>query len=281
MFHLIKLLLDFLAGGLGQKAHHHDGHKAEHEPGDQLVNLEDFGREAREVELPHEGGDAAHQHADDGGGEGGTLPEEGEQHDRPEGSAKAAPGKTHEAHHHVEETLAVLHSVAAGSALHGHDDGDNGDKHHHAAADPHDFFVRGVLAEQVLVKVVTEGRSGNKQLGVGGTHDGGKDGGHQDGGNGRVAENLAEDHENAFRVVHLDAVGFYIVAAKKGDHDDGSQADGDPGHGNTAGMLDFFGFLDRHKTHQNVGHAKVAKAPGQARNQGDKADGLAGGGVGE
>ena len=76
-------------------------------------------------------------------------------------------------------------------------------------------------------------------------------------------------------------MGFHVVAAEEGYHDDGAEANGHPSHGDAAGFLDFFGVLDAHETHQNVGHTEVAEAPGEARNQGDKADGLAGGGVGK
>ena len=281
VFHLIELVLDFFAGGLGAEAHHHDGHKAQDEAGHQFVNLEDFGAEAREVELPHEGGDAAHQHARDGARKRGSLPEQGKEHNRAEGGAETAPGKTHEAHHDIQEALALCSAVGAGRPLHGDDDCDNRNEHHDAAAHPHDFLVARILAEQVLVEVVTEGRSRNQQLRVGGTHDGGKDSCHEDSGDSRVAERLAENHEDAFRVGDGNAVRFYVVASEDGNHDGGTEADGDPGHGDAAGELDVFGVLDAHETHQNVRHAKIAEAPGEARNQGDKPDGLAGGGVGE
>ena len=271
----------FLAGGLGAEAHDHDGRKAKHEAGHELVNLEDFGAKAGEVELPHEGGDAAHEHARDGARKRGTLPEQGKEHNRAEGGAESAPGKAHEAHHDIQEALALFSAVGAGRPLHGDDYCDNRNEHHDAAAHPHDFLVARILAEQVLVEVVTEGRSGNKQLGVGGTHDSGENGGHEDGGDSRVAERLAENHEDAFRVVDGNAVRFYVVASEDGNHDGCTEADGDPGHGDAAGELDVFGVLDAHETHQNMWHAEVAETPGKARNQGDKPDGLAGGGVGE
>ena len=281
VFHLVKLVLDFLAGGFGQEAYDHDGRKAKHEAGDEFVNLENFGGESGEVELPHEGGDAAHEHARDGARKRGTLPEQGEEHNRAEAGAESAPGKTHEAHHHVEEALALCSAVGAGRPLHSDDDRDNRNEHHDAAAHPHDFLVARILAEQVLVEVVTEGGCRNQQLRVGGTHDSGKNGGHEDGGNRRMAKRLAENHEDAFRVGDGNAVRFYVVASEDGNHDGGTEADGDPGHGDAAGELDVFGVLDAHEAHQNMRHAEVAETPREARNQGDKPDGLAGGGVGE
>lgn len=249
MFHSIEFLLNLLTGGLGAEAYDHDGRKAKHEAGNEFVNLEDFGAEAREVELPHEGGDAAHEHARDGARKRGTLPEQGKEHNRAEGGAETAPGKTHEAHHDVQEALALFSAVGAGRPLHGDDDRDNRNEYDHAAAHPHDFLVGCILAEQVLVEVVTEGRSRNQQLRVGGTHDGGKDSGHEDGGDSRMAERLAENHEDAFRVGDGNAVRFYVVASEDGDHDGGTEADGDPDHGDTAGELDVFGVLDAHETH--------------------------------
>ena len=133
----------------------------------------------------------------------------------------------------------------------------------------------------MLVEVVTERGSGHQQLRVGGTHDSGKDSGHQNSGNGRVAERLAKNHEDAFRVIHLDAVRFNVVAAKERNHNHGTEANGHPCHGDAAGFLDFFGVLDAHKAHQNVRHAKVTEAPGETRNQRNQTNGLAGGGVGE
>ena len=147
MLNLVELVLNLFAGGLGAEADDHDGRKAEHEAGNEFVDLEDFGGEAGEVELPNEGGDAAHQHAGDGARKGGTLPEEGEEHDRAEGGTEAAPGEAHEAHDHIQEALALFSAVGAGRTLHSHDDCDNGNQHHDAAADPHDFLVRSILAE--------------------------------------------------------------------------------------------------------------------------------------
>ena len=273
---------DYLfARSLGAEAYDDDGRKAQNEARHEFVNLEDFGGEAGEVELPHEGGDTAHEHARDGCWEGGALPEEGEEHDRAEGGTEAAPGEAHEAHDHVEEALALLDTVGTRGALHGDNHGDKGYHHDHAAADPHNFLVGCIFAEQVLVEVVTEGGCGNQQLGVGGAHDSGKDSGHEDSGDGRVAHGLAKDHKDTFRVVHDNAVGFHIVAAKEGNHYNCTEADDDPGHGDAAGILDFFGVLDAHEAHQNVRHAEVAETPGEARNQRNQADGLAGGGVGE
>lgn len=68
VFDLIKLFLDFLAGGLGAEAHYYDGREAQHKAGDEFVNLEDLCGESGKVELPHEGGDAAYQHTRDGTG---------------------------------------------------------------------------------------------------------------------------------------------------------------------------------------------------------------------
>ena len=159
VFHLVKLVLDFLAGGFGQEAYDHDGRKAKHEAGDEFVNLENFGGESGEVELPHEGGDAAHEHARDGARKRGTLPEQGKEHNRAEAGAKSAPGKTYEAHHHIQEALALFSAFGAGRPLHSDNDRDNRNEHHDAAAHPHDFLVARILAEQVLVEVVTEGGS--------------------------------------------------------------------------------------------------------------------------
>ena len=273
--------MDFFAGGLGQEAYDNDGGEAKHKARHEFINLENFGGEAGEVELPYERGDTAHEHARDGCRGRGTLPEEGKEHDRAEGGTEAAPGEAHEAHDHVEEALALLDTVGAGSALHGYNDGNKRNHHDHAAADPHDFLVGSILAEQVLVEVVTEGRCRNQQLGVGRTHDSGKDCGHKDSGDSRVAERLAKYHEDTFWVGDGNAVRFYVVAAEDGNHDGGTEADGDPGHGDAAGELDVFGVLDAHEAHQNVRHAKIAETPGEARNQGDKPDRFAGGGVGE
>ena len=101
MLDLVELLLNLLARGFGAEAYDDDGREAEHEAGDEFVNLEDFGGESGEVELPHERGDAADEHAGDSARKRGTLPEQGEEHDRAEGGAESAPGKAHEAHHDV------------------------------------------------------------------------------------------------------------------------------------------------------------------------------------
>ena len=222
MFDLVELFLNFLARCLGAEAYDHDGGEAKHKAGDEFVNLEDFGGEAGEVELPHEGRNATHEHTRDGCREGGALPEEGEEHNRAECGTEAAPSEAHEAHDHVKEALALLDTIGARSALHGDNHGDKRNHNDHAAADPHDFLVGCILAEQVLVEVVTESGGRNQQLGVGGAHDGGKDCCHEDGGNSRVAHGLAKNHEDTFRVVHGNAVGFHIVAAKEGDHHDGT-----------------------------------------------------------
>lgn len=249
MFHSVKLFLNFFAGGLGAEAYDHDGRKAQDEAGHEFVNLEDFGGEAGEVELPHERCNAAHEHARDGARKRGTLPEQGKEHNRAEAGAESAPGKAHEAHHDIQEALALFSAVGAGRPLHGDDDRDNRNEHHDAAAHPHDFLVARILAEQVLVEVVTEGRSRNQQLRVGGTHDSGENGCHEDGGDSRVAERLAENHEDAFRVGDGNAVRFYVVASEDGNHDGGTEADGDPDHGDAAGELDVFGVFDAHETH--------------------------------
>ena len=168
---MFKFFNNFFARGFGQEAYDNDGGEAKHEAGDEFVNLEDFGGESGEVELPHEGGDATHEHARDGARKRGALPEQGKEHNRAEGGAETAPGKAHEAHHHIQETLALCSAVGAGRPLHGDDDRDNRNEHHDAAAHPHDFLVARILAEQVLVEVVTESGGRNQQLGVGRTHD--------------------------------------------------------------------------------------------------------------
>ena len=81
---MFKFFDDFFARGLGAEAHDHDGRKAKHESGNEFVNLEDFGGESGEVELPHECGDAAHEYARDGARKRGTLPEQGKVHNRVE-----------------------------------------------------------------------------------------------------------------------------------------------------------------------------------------------------
>ena len=43
------VVLNILARGFGAEAYHDDGRKAQDEAGDEFVNLEDFGGEAREL----------------------------------------------------------------------------------------------------------------------------------------------------------------------------------------------------------------------------------------
>lgn len=281
MFHSVEFVLDFLAGLLGQKAYHDDGNHAEDKARNQFVDLEDFTAKTGEVELPDEGGDAAHQHTGNGCGEGGTLPEEGQENQRSEGCAEATPGEAHETHDHIKEALALLDAVGRRCALESDENCDDSDDGHHNTANPHEFLVGSVLAEDVLVHVVTESGSRNQELGVCSTHDSGENCSHEDRSDCRMAEGLAENHEDTFRVLDGETVGAHIVVTQEADHDHCTEADDNPGHGDAARVLDFISVLDGHETHQNVGHAEVAETPGQARNQGDKADCLAGRSVGE
>ena len=273
--------MDFGGGFLGAEANDDNRQERKHKARHKFVNLEDFSGESGEVELPDKRRNATDEHTGNGPRERRALPEESEEHDRAKRCTEAAPGEAHEAHHHVQEALALLNAIGTRGALHSDNHSDKRNEYDDAAAHPHHFLVACVLAEQVLVKVVTESGSGHQKLGVCGTHNSGENGCHEDGGNRRMAKGLAEDHEDAFRVIDLDAMGFNVVAAEKGNHDGGTEADGDPGHGDTAGEFDVFGVLDAHEAHQNVRHAEVAETPGEARNKGDKADRLARRGVRE
>ena len=253
--------MDFGRGFLGQKAHDDDRHEGEDKARHEFVNLEDFGREAGEVELPNKCRKATHEHTRNSSRECRTLPEESKQHNRAKRCTETAPSKAHEAHHHIKEALAVLHAVGTRSALHCDNHSDKRNHHDHATAHPHHFLVACVLAEQVLVKVVTECGCGHQKLGVSSTHDSSENGGHKDGCNRRMAKSLAENHENAFRVINGDAISRHVIAAEECNHHNCGKADNHPSHSNTARILDFFGVLDGHEAHEDVRHAKVAKAP--------------------
>lgn len=281
MFHGVEFVLDFLAGLLGQKAYHDDGNHAEDKARNQFVDLEDFAAKSGEVELPDEGGDTADQHTGNGCGEGGTLPEEGQENQRSECSTEATPGEAHEAHDHIQEALAFLDAVGRRCALESDENCDDSDDSHHNTANPHEFLVGSVLAEDVLVHVVTESGSRNQELGVCRTHDSGENCSHEDRSDCRMAEGLAENHEDTFWVLDGESVCANVVVAQKTNHNDSAQADDDPGHGDTARVLDFFGVLDGHEANQDMGHTEVTETPGEAGNQGDESNCLAGRGVGE
>ena len=158
---LVELPLDLLGGRRRHQTGHHDAQAGDQEGGQQLVDVP-HAAQGPDQQVPHEHHHAAADHAGDGPGPVDPLPEQAQQHQRPEGGAEARPGEADDGEDH-----AVL--------VQGDDDGHRRDGQQRQPGDQQHLPVSGLPVEEALVDVLGEGGGRDQQIGVGGA-----DGGRQD-----------------------------------------------------------------------------------------------------
>ena len=232
------------------------GQPAQDEAGHDLV-------QAQPAELlPHQHGDGARDDARECARARHALPPQRQDDHRPEGGAKARPGVADHAQH-------LGFGVAGNRNRHqGHDQ-------HHDAADPDQLQLAGVLAQEGAVDVLGQCAGAHQQLAGQRAHHGSQDGGQQGAGDPGVEELLGHLHEYRLGVgVHGGGAG--LVQCKVGNadkaHSHGAhQAQNHPGHADTTGSGNALHRRGRHEAHQDMRLAEVAQAPGQQRDDADKA----------
>ena len=253
---LVILGCNLRRGFFIQQAEDHDGQQGQEEAGDDFVHA-GIGEEV----FPNEDGGAAHQDAGKGAVGGHAFPVQAQEHQGSKGGAKACPGVGHDGQDHAV-------------GVQGQDNGENRHQDNHQAADLHHFPGFGVLPEHGLIKVSGKGRRGDQKLAAGGTHNGPQNAGGNDTGHKGVVELGAQFDEHGFGSGALKN-GSQVHPAGKTYHYGHEQGDDHPGHGDVGGLLDFPGVLNGHKAHQDMGLAKVAKAPGQQGYNGGQAENAA------
>ena len=264
----IEGIQNLLPGGGGEQGDHHNGQQGAGKGGQQLVNVPDAAH-GTDQELPQEDHHAAYHQAGHNALAVAALPEQGAEHGRPEGGAKAGPGEGNDLEH-----------IAVGVG--GQENGDHRDTDHGQPGDAHVLLFGELDAQHILHDILRKGGGGGQQLGVGGGHGGGQDTGQDaagyNGGENAVAGQQVGQADNhrlcGAALQEGDAAGGGYGVAHDADEHRHPHGDHHPHRGDAAGELQLVFIPDGHKAHQNVGHSKVAQAPGHHGDDADDAIGL-------
>ena len=152
----------FLHGGrrgFTQQAEHHDPDATEDKAWNDFVQAQ-----PREL-FPDDDRHRTDDHPCQRAVAGHTRPHYREQNHRAKRRAEARPGVGDEGEH---EAVGVA----------GEPDGDDRDEEHHAAAEPDEFALGGVAADERAVEVLGKSRRAHEQLAGERGHDGRENGGH-------------------------------------------------------------------------------------------------------
>ena len=244
---------------LAEAARNHGGEPGEDETGDDFIQTQPA------VLFPDHHRDGPHKHARQRAIACHARPEQRQDDDRAECRAETGPGIADHAEH-------------LGFRVAGNHDGDQRNRHHHGAADPHQFGLAGILAQESAVDVLCQRAGADQQLARQRAHHGGQDGSQQQAGDPGVEQLLGHLDEDGFGVgIHRQRAARMrqeIRNADEPDRDRAGQAQDHPGHADTTRGRNGRHRFSGHEAHQDVRLAEITQAPGHQRDDADEGSAL-------